>query len=331
MCKWKKLAVSILLLLTSAAAFAAGDYIWEERFRKELPLAEQGDAKAQFAIGHMYENGRGTSRDLTKAFIWYSKAAQHGDRKADYKIGMAYLEGAGVGRNYAKAYRWLKKASDKGYVRAHYALGEIYERGLWVKPDLDEAMHWYQLALKGGAGNAAEDLQRLSELKSRRQAKLVQLQRQAKKAARELKSPKKAAPPPPRKPLDTKQRLLQGKWLKGDQPIAFLPSASTECKVLDVRLECLSQTQQRSVGIADIEYTTKAIVFSFHNNGQFKVSYRNKVSKVTVTDEEAVANGARVPVKTGWQNAEHKLTCRFDDDRHITCSKNKLRTIKLHR
>ncbi len=326
----------VLLLLSSTAAFAAGDYIWEERFRKALPQAEQGDAKAQYAIGHMYEVGRGTNRDLGKAFIWYSKAAQQGDVKAYYKLGMAYLEGKGVKRDYQKAYRWLKKASDKGYVRAHHALGEMFERGLGLDADLTRAKYWYQLALKGGYGNAAADLQRISELARRREAKLAQLQQEARKAAKAVKVQKQrqkkaAPPPPPKKILSTKQRVLLGGWKKGKRPVEFLPSAITQCKVLEPRLECLSEPQRRSVGIADIEYLTKAIVFAFRDDGQFKVSYRNKVTAVTVTDEGAVANGAKVPVKIGWQNAEHKLVCHVEDDHHVTCSKNKLRTLKLQR
>ena len=83
--------------------------------------------------------------------------------------------------------------------------------------------------------------------------------------------------------------------------------------------------------MADINYSTKAILFGFKSNGTFKVSYRNNVSKITVTDPEFAESGGKVPVTLGWQDAEHKLVCTFENDRSLVCTKNKLRKIKLRR
>jgi genome sequencing data, contig C250 len=46
------------------------------------PLAENGDASAQYKLGLMYENGQGTKRDMEKAREWYEKAAANGDEEA---------------------------------------------------------------------------------------------------------------------------------------------------------------------------------------------------------------------------------------------------------
>ena len=83
--------------------------------------------------------------------------------------------------------------------------------------------------------------------------------------------------------------------------------------------------------MADIDYTTKAIIFAFKADGTFKVSYRNEVKKITVTDPEFADSGEKVPVQLGWQDAEHKLTCEFENDLSVNCTKNKLRRLKLHR
>jgi hypothetical protein len=83
--------------------------------------------------------------------------------------------------------------------------------------------------------------------------------------------------------------------------------------------------------MADINYTTKAILFGFKTDGSFKVSYRNNVSKIKVTDPEFAKSGGKVPVTLGWQDADHQLACTFENDRLLTCIKNKLRTIKLRR
>jgi hypothetical protein len=83
--------------------------------------------------------------------------------------------------------------------------------------------------------------------------------------------------------------------------------------------------------MADIDYTTKAIIFGFKPEGSFKVSYRNEVTKITVTDPEFADSGEKVPVQLGWQDAEHQLTCQFENDLSVACTKNKTRSIKLHR
>jgi TPR repeat protein len=152
----------IFMLGFSATSFAAGDYVWEEKFKKALPKAEQGDAKAQYTVGEMYEKGKGAVKDLQKAFDWYAKSAEQDNKKAAYKVGLAYLEGAGVKKNYSKAHKWLKKSADKKYVRAEYYLGVMYENGQGVGKDYDEALKWYKAALAGGYGSASDGIERVS-------------------------------------------------------------------------------------------------------------------------------------------------------------------------
>ncbi len=50
------------------AAFRRGDYA--TALRELRPLAEQGDADAQFSLGLMYTKGQGVPQDYTVALKW---------------------------------------------------------------------------------------------------------------------------------------------------------------------------------------------------------------------------------------------------------------------
>lgn len=50
---------------------------------KELtPLAQQGDAKAQFYLGLMYAAGKEVAQDNKQAIVWYRKAAEQGHEQS---------------------------------------------------------------------------------------------------------------------------------------------------------------------------------------------------------------------------------------------------------
>lgn len=46
------------------------------------PLAENGNANAQYSLGYLYYNGLGTKRDLNTAYSWIKKAADSGQSEA---------------------------------------------------------------------------------------------------------------------------------------------------------------------------------------------------------------------------------------------------------
>jgi len=316
----------ILIIVTIGfftQAFAVDDYIWEEKFTKALPKAKQGDSKSQYAIGEMFEKGKGTAKDAKKAFKWYSKAAKQNDKKAAYKVGRAYLDGKGIGQNYKKAHSWFKKSANKKYVRAEYYLGILYENGQGVTKNYDEALSWYKQALAGGYGSASEGIKRV--------AKAQKSSRQERRAAATKTVKPKPVPKVTAKTKSTKDKVLAGGWKKRNKSVEYLPSSLTRCSDKDSKVECLSTNVSRNIGMADINYTTKAILSGFKNNGSFKISYRNNVSKITITDPEFAESGRTAPITPGWQNTDHKLECQFENDRSLICTKNKLRKIRLQR
>lgn len=74
-------------------------------------LAEQGDAKAQFALGTMYRDAQGVDRDYVQALGWWVKAAEQGLVDAQYALGNAYSGGTGIPRDNVLAYMWYDIAA----------------------------------------------------------------------------------------------------------------------------------------------------------------------------------------------------------------------------
>jgi TPR repeat protein len=76
-----------------------------------LERAQKGDADAQYELGKNYETGRiGLPKDFTQAQHWYSEAAKQGDAYAEFALGVLFNFGKGVKRDYVQAYTWYERA-----------------------------------------------------------------------------------------------------------------------------------------------------------------------------------------------------------------------------
>ena len=83
------------------------------------PLAQQGNALAQYNLGVMYFHGLGVMRDYGEAVKWYRLAAQQGNPIAQYYLGMTYFNGLGVAQDYKRAHIWLNlSAAAQGHMDA---------------------------------------------------------------------------------------------------------------------------------------------------------------------------------------------------------------------
>jgi TPR repeat protein len=120
------------------AASQAGDYA--TALQEWRPLAEQGNAQAQWSLGYMYGNGLGVIQDYAEAANWYRKAAEQGEALAQYNLGIMYDNGLGVIQDYAEAVDWYRKAAEQGEALAQYNLGSMYATGLGVI-HLERAFH----------------------------------------------------------------------------------------------------------------------------------------------------------------------------------------------
>ena len=93
-------------------AYNRGDF--KTALREWQPLADQGDPRAQFSFGLLYENGDGVPRDYAKARQWYEKAAAQGDAKAQLYLGLQSSFGQGVPMDLVEAYMWYSLAAGNG-------------------------------------------------------------------------------------------------------------------------------------------------------------------------------------------------------------------------
>jgi hypothetical protein len=97
-------------------ANSRGDYA--TALREWRPLAEQGDARAQFDLGLLYENGDGVPRDYAKAHQWYEKSAAQGGAKAQLYLGLQSAFGQGGPVDIVQAHMWYSLAAGNGHVGA---------------------------------------------------------------------------------------------------------------------------------------------------------------------------------------------------------------------
>lgn len=131
----------------------------ESTLRTIRPMAEQGDAEAQYKLGHMYQYGLGVPKDGAEALTWYRKAAEGGSAPAQRELGWAYERGQGVSRDFTEALKWYRKAAEQDDVGAQANLGFMYKVGRGIPFDHVEAFVWTSLAVAGG------NMQALSERK----------------------------------------------------------------------------------------------------------------------------------------------------------------------
>ena len=84
------LALTFLFLFSSGVfgddfqdgidAYKRKDY--KTTYKLWLPLAKQGDAKAQSNLGVMYYNGQGVPQDYVSAHMWFNFSSANGDKDA---------------------------------------------------------------------------------------------------------------------------------------------------------------------------------------------------------------------------------------------------------
>ena len=94
------------------AAYDSGDYA--TALREWTPLAEQGDADAQYNLGLMYANGEGVPQDYSTAVKWWSLAAEQGEAFAQNNLGLMYVLGYGVIQDDVYAHMWFNIATSSG-------------------------------------------------------------------------------------------------------------------------------------------------------------------------------------------------------------------------
>jgi len=142
-------------------AYKRGDY--EAARQVWLPLAEKGDAEAQFRLARLYVEGKGVDPDDAIALGWYRRAAAQEHARAQASLGFMLHTGRGGERNLPEAIEWYRKAAEQGRSSAQRNLGQIYLEGQGVPVDAAESARWFSRAADRGNASAMTSLGRLYE------------------------------------------------------------------------------------------------------------------------------------------------------------------------
>jgi TPR repeat protein len=126
------------------SAHNSGDYA--AAISAWTPLAEGGDAKAQFNLGVLNDQGQGVAVDREAAIRWYTMAAEQGDARAQFNLGQIYASGDGVPQDGEAAVKWYGMAAEQGDVLARFNLALVHEEGAIVPQDYAEAARLYEAA-----------------------------------------------------------------------------------------------------------------------------------------------------------------------------------------
>jgi len=358
LCLGLSLSISTVGQLIVAAGFE-NDYIWRERFKRTMAKASVGVAKAQYSVGEMLEKGRGVAKNTEEAFRWYEKAAKQHNTKALFKMGYLYYKGSGVEKDAHQAFQYLEESANQGHIRAQYYLGKLYENGVGTKQNQEKALLWYNRASLAGYKPAENSLNKLKKIVSDKEASDINNQQaltpqptqpsrnntvatitpnnKGRNAEPVTVTPIKVRPPT-LNPVT--QNILNSHWTGKRNPAEFLPSSITNCKkTSNSIMECLSGKLRRNIGPADITYISNAMLFEIEKNGEFKVVYRNNVLEInpheaTPADEEegeGESTPAPITVEKGWQETEHQLECKLENQESIVCIKGKVRKLTFTR
>lgn len=80
--------------------------VYEEAVTRDLQLAEEGEAAAQYRLGMRYLTGDGVPQDYGLAMQWFHRAAEQYHTAAMDELANAYHSGVGVKRDLVTAAMW---------------------------------------------------------------------------------------------------------------------------------------------------------------------------------------------------------------------------------
>ncbi len=100
-----------------------------------LPLAEDGNAEAQFSVGVLHDRGLGTREDPAVAVTWYRRAAEQGAHAAQVNLGLMLVQGRGVAADPVEAAAWFAAAANANVPEGLVNLGHLHRLGHGVARD----------------------------------------------------------------------------------------------------------------------------------------------------------------------------------------------------
>ncbi len=138
-------------------AWTAGNYA--AAVQQWRPLADKGDADAQFNLAQAYKLGRGVPVDLGKAEALYGKAAAQGHVQASDTYGLILFQRG----ERAQAMPYIRSSAARGDARAEYILGLAHFNGDIVEKDWVRAYALVSMAQRAGLAQARSALAQMDE------------------------------------------------------------------------------------------------------------------------------------------------------------------------
>jgi len=220
-------------------AWQAGNF--EEAIRQWRPLADRGDADAQYNIAQAYFLGRGVPQNMNLAEQWYQRAARQGHEEAAANYGLLLFQN---GRR-RDALPWIESAAARGDARAQYVLGTALFNGDLIAQDLPRA---YALMTRAAQQNLAPAVTQLAEmerhLSPQDRSRGVELAREMRTAPAPTQmasapppAPPRAQPrprpaaPPPASPRTRPEQAAQAPAQAAARPAAPAPAAGGRWRV----------------------------------------------------------------------------------------------------
>jgi cell division septation protein DedD len=124
------------------------------------PLAEKGDADAQFNLGQACRLGRGVPTNLSAAKTWFERAATQGHVDAQTTLGLLLFQNG----DQAEGLGWLKKAAEQGEPRALLVYGTALVNGDTVTQDRVLGYAYVSRAAAQGLEPAKNTLDQLDQI-----------------------------------------------------------------------------------------------------------------------------------------------------------------------
>lgn len=124
------------------------------------PLADAGDADAQFNLGQAYRLGRGVPLNLALAKGWFGRAAEAGHLDAETTLGLLLFQNG----DQAEGLKWLRRAAEQGEPRALLVYGTALYNGDGVTQDRLLGYAYVSRAAQQGLVPARETLAQLDTL-----------------------------------------------------------------------------------------------------------------------------------------------------------------------
>ena len=120
----------------------------KKEFEKQLLLAQQGDAEAQYHVYTYYFHAKGTKQNLSEADKWLKESAKNGFGPAYYEQALLLEQNNESGSNAETIFSLKQKALDNGYTFACFSLGDMCLKGFGCEKSVEKALKIFRVAHK---------------------------------------------------------------------------------------------------------------------------------------------------------------------------------------